>query len=116
MWDERQRRRFEQLRERDLLGQLTQAEQAELASLGQELERAETAYLGSATRRVRKEREAVETQNRSLQTLVHRKQSLVRRLRDFLEEVHAERSAIDGELAAVLEGERGGLAGGEGNS
>jgi len=109
MWDERQRRRFQELRERDLLGELTQAEQAELASLGEELERAETAYLGSATRRVREEREAIETQNRSLQTLVHRKDFLVRRLRDFLEEVRAERSAIDGELAAVLEGGGGDL-------
>jgi hypothetical protein len=107
MWDKRQRQRFQQLRERELRGQLTQAEQAELASLGQELERAEAAYLGSATRRVREERETIETQNSSLQALVHRKQSLVRRLHDFLEDVRAERNAIDGELAAVLGGGRG---------
>lgn len=107
MWDERRRQRFQQLRERESLGQLTQAEQAELASLGQELERTESAYLSSATRRVREEREAVENQNSSLQTLVHRKESLVRRLRDFLEDVQAERNAIDGELAAVLGGAQG---------
>lgn len=86
---------------------LTRDEQAELASLGQELERAETAYLAPATRRLREEREATETQNSNLQTLVRRKESLVQRLRDFLDDARAERDAIAGELAAVLGGGRG---------
>jgi hypothetical protein len=104
MWDERQRQRFKELRQRDLPGLLSQAEEAELASLGRELEQAEAAYLAPATRRLHREREAIETQNRNLQTLVRRKEAFVRRLRDFLTDAHAERNAIEGELSAVLGG------------
>jgi hypothetical protein len=106
MWDERQRQRFQQLRQRDLLGLLTPPEQVELASFLQELERVEGEYLSPATRRLREERESIEAQNHSLQALVRRKEALVRRLRDFLEDTHAERNAIEGELAAVLGGGR----------
>jgi len=107
MWGDLKRRRFQQLREKELQGLLTQIEQAELASLVQELHAAEAAYLAPATRRLREEREAIETQNGSLQTLVRRKESLVARLRDFLEDARVERDAIEGELAAVLGGGRG---------
>lgn len=107
MWDERQRERFQQLREKESQGLLTPIEQAELASLIQALHSAETSYLAPATRRLREEREVMENQNSSLQTLVRRKESLVRRLRDFLEDARAERNAIEGELAAVLGGGRG---------
>ena len=109
MWDERQRQRFQELRRRDLSGLLTQAEQAELASLGRELEDAEADYLAPATRRLRQEREGIKTQNRSLQAVVRRKEAFVRRLRDFLADAHAERNAIEGELAAVLGGGAGDL-------
>ncbi len=107
MWGEGQRQRFQQLRHRDLRGLLTQSERAELASLVRELERAESDYLAPATRRLREQREAIEAQNCSLQDLVRRKEALVRRLREFLEDAHAERKAIEGELASVLDGGRG---------
>jgi hypothetical protein len=58
--------------------------------LGQELERAEADYLASAARRLRQEREAIETQNRSLEALVRRKEALARRLRDVLQDAHAD--------------------------
>src|SRR5207253_7093018 len=80
------------------------AEQTELALLIQELEAAEAGYLTPATERLRRERGVLEGQNRTLEGLALRKESLVRRLRDFLAEAGDERRAIESELAAVLAG------------
>jgi len=55
MWDENKSRRFEYLRQRE--GQLTDAEQAELAALLLELENGESAYETEATQRKRRERQ-----------------------------------------------------------
>lgn len=107
MWEEQRRSRFQQLRQRQGNGALTEAEQAELALLTQELEAGEAGYLAPTTERLRQERETLEAQNRTLEALALRKEALVRRLRDFLAESQAERRAIDGELAAVLAGSRG---------
>lgn len=107
MWEEQQRSRFQHLRQRQRQGVLTEAEQDELAHLVQELEGAEATYLTPAVQRLRQEREALETQNRTLEALALRKEALVLRLRDFLAEAQAERQAIDRELAAVLAGSRG---------
>jgi hypothetical protein len=105
MWDEQKSGRFQELRQRQ--GALTEAEQAELALLFQELESGEAAYLTPAAERLRQEREALEARNRTLEALASRKEALVRRLRDFLAEAQAERRAIETELAAVLAGSRG---------
>lgn len=102
MGEEQKRRRFQELRQRQQEGELSEAERAELALLVQELEAVEAAYLTPATQRLRQEREAVEEQNRSLEALVRRKEALAQRLRDFLSETQAERRAIERELTAVL--------------
>jgi hypothetical protein len=102
MWDEQKRQRFQQLRQRE--GQLTAAEQVELASLVQQLESAEADYLNGATERLRQEREITERQNRSLESLSNRKKTLVERLARVLAEARAERRAIENELASVLAG------------
>lgn len=107
MWDEQKRRRFQELRQRQQEGGLTEAEQAELTLLVKELEASEAAYLAPATQRVRQEREALEEQNRNLEALIRRKEDLVRRLRDFLAETQVERQAIARELTDVLAGGRG---------
>ncbi|HBI43086.1 MAG TPA: hypothetical protein DDY78_09560 [Planctomycetales bacterium] len=107
MWEEQKRTRFHQLRQRQGKSALTEAEQAELAFLTQELEAAEAACLTPATERLRQEREILETQNRSLEVLALRKEALVRRLSAFLAEAQTERRAIDGELASVLAESRG---------
>ena len=107
MWEEQKRTRFHQLRQRQGKSALTEAEQAELAFLTQELEAAEAACLPPARERLRQEREILETQNRNLEVLALRKEALVRRLSDFLAEAQTERRAIDGELASVLVGSRG---------
>jgi hypothetical protein len=107
MWDEEKRVRFQQLRQGQGEGALTEAEQAELGLLIQELEATEATYLIPATDRLRQEREALEVRNRALEVLAHRKEALVARLRKFLAEAQAERRAIECELAAVLAGSRG---------
>jgi hypothetical protein len=81
VWEEQKRSRFQQLRQRQREGGLTEAEQAELTLLVQELEAAEAAYLAPATARIRREREALEAQNRALECLTLGKEALVRRLR-----------------------------------
>lgn len=107
MWEQQKSSRFQQLRQRQRESVLTEAEQAELALLVQELEAAEAAYLTPVTERLRQERETLETQNRTLEVLAFRKEALVLRLRDFLAEAQAERRAIECELAAALAGSRG---------
>ena len=107
MWEEQKSSRFQELRERQQKSTLTEAEQAELAILVQELEAAEAGYLTPATQRLRQERENLETQNRTLEVLAHRKEALLLRLRDFLAEAQAERRAIECELATVLAPGRG---------
>jgi hypothetical protein len=102
MWDEQQRQRFEQLRQRE--GHLSEAEQAELAALIGELQAAEARYLNQATERMRQERDTMEAQNRSLADLVRRKQALAQRLGSVLVEARAEQRAIESELASVLAG------------
>lgn len=82
MWEPQKRERFQQLRQRQ--GVLTEAEQAELTFLEQELEAAEAFYLSSSTEWLRQERQTLENQNRTLEVLARRKEALVFRLRDFL--------------------------------
>lgn len=81
MWEEQKRIRFQQLRQRQGMSALAEAEQAELAFLTQELEAAEAACLTPATERLRQEREILETQNRNLEILALRKEALVQRIR-----------------------------------
>jgi signal-transduction protein with cAMP-binding, CBS, and nucleotidyltransferase domain len=80
MLEEQKSRRFQELRQRQQQGSLSEAEQAELAILVKELETAEAAYLRPAILRLRQERKSLEYQNRSLEALVRRKEDLVRRL------------------------------------
>jgi len=102
MWPEKKREHFQQLRQRQLEGTLTEVERAELALLIQELEAEEATYLAPATERLRQERETLDAQNRALESLTRRKQAFVVRLRNFLSEAQAERQAIECEVAAVL--------------
>jgi hypothetical protein len=102
MGDQQKGVRLQQLRQRELDGALTEAEQKELQLLVQEIERAEADYLGPATERLRHEREGIEAQNRALQALLHRKEALVARLQTVLAESQAEQQAIDEELARIL--------------
>src|SRR5436309_9210890 len=57
MWEEQKAARFQQLRQRQRESVLTEAEQAELALLVEELDAAEATYLTAATERLRQERE-----------------------------------------------------------
>jgi hypothetical protein len=79
MWSEQKRERFQELRQRQA-DTLSQTEQAELAQFVQQLEDAECAYLVPATERLRREREALDAQNRKLEILMHRKEQQLKRL------------------------------------
>ncbi len=107
MWEEQKSCRFQALRQRQREGVLTEAEQAELALLARELEATEATYLTPATQGLRQERDALETQNRTLEVVVRRKEAFVLRLRNFLAEAQAERRAIECELAEALAGCQG---------
>src|ERR1700737_3541824 len=98
-WDESTRERFRELRQREDKGTLTPEEQAELSRLIQQIEDAEAAYLRPATERLRREREAIETQNRALQALLTREEAFVARLETVLATLKAEREAINEEFA-----------------
>jgi hypothetical protein len=102
MCDLIKRSRFEALREREEQGVLTQAEQAELARMIEEIETAEAAYLSPATERLRAERAQIASQNAALQELIGRKAALARRLEQMVTEVKAERRAIEEELERIL--------------
>jgi hypothetical protein len=106
VWDEQKRSRFQQLRERQREGVLSEAERAELGVFEQELEEAEAWSLAPATEGLRREWVEVEAQNRTLEGLALRKEALVRRLREFLAEALAERRAIECQLAEVVAGSR----------
>ena len=83
MWEEQKRARFQELRRRHDESVLTEVERAELASLIEELDAAESAYLTPATQRLQQEREVLESQNRALAILVRRKEAMVQRRRDL---------------------------------
>jgi hypothetical protein len=77
MWSEEKRRRFQELRRDELERELTPEEEGELSALIRELEEAEAAYLRPANERLRRERERIEAQNRTLQETIKRKQALI---------------------------------------
>lgn len=107
MWDEPTRRRFELLRQREIAGVIANTERSELESLVEELQSAEATYLTPATERLREERQELDTQNRALEVLARRRETLARHLHDVLAEAQAERRAIQGELTALLVGGSG---------
>jgi small-conductance mechanosensitive channel len=102
MWDQVTRSRFETLRHLEEEGVLTEAEQAELERMVAEIEAAEAAYLAPGTERLRAERAQIAAKNAALQELIRRKEELVQRLEKMLDEVKAERRAIDEELERIL--------------
>jgi hypothetical protein len=107
MWEEQIRRRFELLHQRESAGVIADTERRELESLVEELQSAEATYLTPATERLREERQELDAQNRALEVLARRRETLARHLRDVLAEAQAERRAIQGELTALLVGGSG---------
>jgi hypothetical protein len=102
MWDRKKHERFQELRQRQLAGVLSAEQQDELASMVQELEQQEAAYLSPATQRLRQEYEAMLAENQALEALVRRKEALVQHLEGVLANIRAERTAIAEEEARLL--------------
>jgi hypothetical protein len=105
MWDDKKRRRFEELRTPDR--SLNEAEKGELAALVKELEESEATYLGPVNNRLAKENERAEAKRDELAKLAERKAALAQRLQTVLSEVRMERQAIEQALAAVLGADQG---------
>jgi hypothetical protein len=102
MWTEETRERFQQLRQSESSGELSESEAVELAVFRDELLAAEAEYLLPAAERLGEESAIIERQNQELEALLRRKTALAQRLERVLVEAQAEREAIEGELAAVL--------------
>ena len=79
MWSQPKRKRFQILRQHELDGTLAEPEQAELSQMNAEIE--SSVPLDAATERLREQRKQIEAQNRALDALVQRKQTLVNRLK-----------------------------------
>ena len=107
MLEETKRQRFQYLRERESEQFLSDVEREELSLLIQEIEITEAAYLNPATQRLRKDRENIASQNRALESVVLRKELLVKRLQTVLDESQAERKAIQQETVRILGGSPG---------
>jgi hypothetical protein len=110
MLTEAQRQRFRALQQKEDLGTLSPAEQAELQAFVRLVEDAEAASLRPATDSLRQERLRLEKQNEALQTLVRRKERLARRLERVLALSGSEREQINAQVAAVLNPGSGGAA------
>ncbi|MBI1924526.1 hypothetical protein HYR99_09775 [Candidatus Poribacteria bacterium] len=98
MWEVQKRQRFQDLRQRELGGTLSEAEQAELAQLIQELEDLEAAYLVPETERLHQENaqlqakaKVLEKQKVELEELLRQKEAYLARARAFAEQLEVER-------------------------
>ena len=84
MWNDDKQARFNALRESERKGPPTDAEGAELAALTRELDASEAACLTPATEQVRRERQALEAQNRRLEELLHERKAYLARVRGLV--------------------------------
>ena len=84
MWTDDKQARFNALRELERQGSSTDAEKAELAALTQELDALEATYLGPATERIRRERQALEAQNQRLEELLREREDYLARVRGLV--------------------------------
>src|SRR5437588_10394915 len=98
MWNDEQKRRFQELRTRELQNELTTSEQAELTRLIHELEEEEAAYLRPANQRLDAKIRRTQQQNRVLKDLVRRRQNLIRRMERLLADSQKEQQFIDREV------------------
>ena len=103
MWNDEQKQRFQELRNRERQQELTTLEKTELARMIQELEEEEAAYLRPATRRFEQRNIQMAAQNAALKTLVEKEKRLNRYLQKVLKKVDSERQAISAELTSILE-------------
>ncbi len=102
MWDKQKLKQFQFLRQRELDGVLTEAEQVRLSQMIQEIDHQEATYLRPVAERLRDERKRIEAQNRTIQDLVRRKEILVTRLHSVLDELETEHRAIHDALARII--------------
>lgn len=104
MFDTTQSDRFQELRDLQTSGPLSDREAAELFSLERELIADEFKKLNTSSERARCERRVIDAQNRKFEEILSKKSALERKLRTSLREFRSERRALDRRLARILEG------------
>jgi hypothetical protein len=109
MWDVSKSQRFQYLRGRELDGELTEAEQAELAGLIRELEDLEASRLAPALERLRQENVGLELeasrlaqQERELTELLRQKEAYLARARAMVTELESERVDLLARFAEIV--------------
>lgn len=110
-WTKETQAKLDHLREKELRGALTAAEQPELAALVAEVEAEEAQYLAPAMTHLREDVEAlihekrgVESRNEELARLLAQQQQLAGDARRFLAEFDQRRTSILDALARVAGG------------
>jgi hypothetical protein len=111
VWEESTRQRFQELRQRELDGTLTEGEQIELAQRIQELDDLEATCLGPAIERLRRQNlqvqtevEALTEQRQHLEKLVQQKEQYLARARMLAEELEAERLDLLDQFSRIIGG------------
>jgi vacuolar-type H+-ATPase subunit I/STV1 len=109
MWDASSRGRFQYLRGRELAGELSEAEQAELAQLIRELEDLEAARLAPTLERLRQENARLTTeaahlrrQEQELGQLLQQKEAYLARARALVVELEEERVDLLARFARIV--------------
>ncbi len=102
MWNDTQKQRFQELRNRELRQELTTPEKTELARMIHELEAEEAAYLRPANQRLDAKIRRTQEQNRILKNLARRQQTIIRRMERLLADSQKEQQSIDREVKRVL--------------
>lgn len=109
MWTDEQRQRYNDLREREHAGTLTDAERVELTTLMQQLNDREAAYLAPANERKAQEVaamkvavEQLEAQNRRLREYLHERQAFLARVKSLIADIHAEDRLVRERFSDVL--------------
>lgn len=109
MWNENKQQQFDELRQRELAGPLTEEEQRQLAQLLEELDREDEAYLRPAFERsLQRQRELdteiarKEARNAALAALAERQAQIQARARAQLEALCSEQAALDREYERTM--------------
>jgi hypothetical protein len=108
MWTDEKQQRFDQLRQREAQGLLTEAEAEELRTLVAELDAEETAELQPAIERMRAtqqelraESQRIEGRNERLAAIIAREEQLLDEAQAYLNHLRTEQTILSEEYRAI---------------
>lgn len=104
MWSEEKQQQFDELRQREAQGELSQTDAEMLRTLIEELDAEETAALHPSIGQMQTkqeelslERQQVERENEKLAAILARQQRLLSEAREYLDHLRTERAALEAE-------------------